>query len=66
MDNLQQFSLPLNPEQVSEAWLYLFDLSQNPEQQIPESLQELTNSDWFLLNNLLMQELAVKQLSKIH
>jgi hypothetical protein len=32
----------------------------------PEHLQNLADSDWFLLNNLLAQELAVKERSSVH
>jgi hypothetical protein len=65
-----KFSQPLEPEDVSLAWEYLFSLPLQLNQQEPppppEHLQSLADSDWFLLNNLLAQELAVKERSSVH
>jgi hypothetical protein len=61
----------MEPEDVSEAWTYLFNLSTLPSPQEepplpPEHLQNLSDSDWFLLNNLLAQELHSKERSRVH
>ena len=65
-----KFSQPLEPEDVSLAWEYLFSLPSQPNQQEPppppEHLQSLSDSDWFLLNNLLAQELFSKENSRVH
>ena len=65
-----QFSQPLGPEDVSQAWEYLFSLPsilQGKEPPPPpEHLQNLADSDWFLLNNLLAQELYSKEHSQVH
>jgi hypothetical protein len=66
-----KFSQPLEPEDVSEAWQYLFSLPKLLEQKLevpppPEHLKNLADSDWFLLNNLLAQELHLKSHSQVH
>ena len=62
-----KFSQPLEPEDVSQAWEYLFSLSlQKEPPPPPEHLQNLSDSDWFLLNNLLAQELHSKEHSRVH
>jgi hypothetical protein len=62
----------LDPEQVSLAWEFLSNLQPpsilNPEPEWPEppeSLQHLTDADWFLLDNLLARELKLKELSPL-
>ena len=69
--NRLKFSQPLEPEDVSEAWQYLFNLPNLLEQRKeppppPEHLKSLADSDWFLLNNLLMQEMHLKSHSPVH
>jgi len=69
--NCLKFSQPMEPEDVSEAWNYLFSLPMLLEQKKeppppPEHLKNLADSDWFLLNNLLMQELSLKERSRVH
>jgi hypothetical protein len=62
-----KFSQPLEPEDVSLAWEYLFSLSlQQEPPPPPEHLQNLADSDWFLLNNLLAQEMYSKEHSRVH
>ena len=66
-----KFSQPMEPEDVSEAWQYLFSLPALLEQKKsvpppPEHLKNLADSDWFLLNNLLAQELHLKSHSQVH
>jgi hypothetical protein len=62
-----KFSQPLEPEDVSQAWEYLFSLSlQQEPPPPPEHLQSLADSDWFLLNNLLAQEMYSKDHSSVH
>ena len=60
----------ISPEDVSEAWRYLYNLPQpnllNPEPELPplpENLQHLSDSDWYLLDNLLARELQLKERS---
>ena len=54
----------ISPEEVSEAWRYLYNLPQpsflNPDPELPpppEHLQHLTDSDWFLLDQMLAREM---------
>jgi hypothetical protein len=65
-----KFSQPLEPEDVSQAWEYLFSLPLHLNQQEPppppKHLQNLADSDWFLLNNLLAQEMYSKEHSRVH
>jgi hypothetical protein len=66
-----QFSQPLEPKDVSQAWEYLFSLSlllpsKKELPPPPEHLQNLVDSDWFLLSNLLAQELHSKEHSRVH
>ena len=64
----------LSPEDVSQAWAYLVSLpessplSPNPEEPPlpPQNLQHLTGGDWFLLSNLLLQELHQRELQPLH
>ena len=60
----------LSPEQVSQAWQYLSSLqppsSLNPEHPPPpENLQHLSDADWFLLSNLLLREMYLKERSPL-
>jgi hypothetical protein len=66
-----KFSQPLEPEDVSQAWDYLFSLplalrKQEEPPLPPEHLQNLSDSDWFLLNSLLAQELQLRDHSPVH
>ena len=67
-----QFSHEMSPEQVSQAWKFLVSLQRpsflNPEPEFPEppeDLQHLSDSDWFLLSNLLARELLLKEHSPL-
>ena len=67
-----QLSKELSPEQVSQAWEFLVNLPQpsllDPEPEWPdppESLQHLSDSDWYLLDNLLARELKLKEASPL-
>jgi hypothetical protein len=69
--NCLKFSKQMDPEDVSEAWHYLFSLPKFLEQKLelpppPEHLKNLADSDWFLLNSLLAQELHLKAHSPVH
>lgn len=67
-----QLSRVLSPEEVSQAWqflaglptqeLWVSDVEFNP----PESLQSLSDADWFLLSNLLAREELLKSRSRVH
>jgi hypothetical protein len=69
-----QLTKPLSPEEVSLAWLHLFNLSHLPNQHPfsppqplpPRSLRKLSDSDWHLLNHLLAQELELKDQLPLH
>ena len=63
----------LSPEDVSQAWAYLASLPEpsqfNPEPESPlppSSLRHLTSGDWFLLSNLLLQELHQRETQLLH
>jgi hypothetical protein len=57
----------MEPEDVSLAWEYLFSLpNQQEPTPPPEHLQSLSDSDWFLLNNLLAREMRSKAQSSLH
>ncbi len=67
-----QLSSELSPEQVSQAWEFLVSLplpnSLNPEPELPpppKHLSHLTDSDWFLLDNLLYRELRLREQSPL-
>ena len=67
-----QLTKELSPEQVSLAWEFLASLespsAMNPEPEWPEPPQELSNltdSDWFLLDNLLAREMKLKEVSPL-
>ena len=54
----------ISPENVAEAWRYLYHLPQpnflNPDPELPpppKQLQHLTDSDWFLLDQMLAREM---------
>jgi hypothetical protein len=62
----------LSPEEVSLAWEFLAGL---PTQELweletefepPPPLQNLSDSDWYLLSNLLAREELLKSRSPIH
>ena len=64
--NRLKFSQPMEPEDVSQAWEYLSSLPTLLEQKQevpppPEHLKNLADSDWFLLSNLLLQEMQQKE-----
>lgn len=68
-----KLSQPLSPEEVSQAWEFLVSLPElnplNPEQNLPpppDNLAQLTDSDWFLLSNLLAREELLKSSSPVH
>jgi hypothetical protein len=66
----------LNPDEVSQAWEYLYNLSNLPlssnllpnllHPQPPGNLEHLSDSDWFLLGNLLARELSLKENLPLH
>lgn len=67
-----QLSRVLSPEEVSQAWEFLAGL---PTQELwvneiefnpPQSLQSLSDADWFLLSNLLAREELLKSRSRVH
>jgi hypothetical protein len=54
----------ISPEDVSEAWRYLYNLPQpnflNPDPELPpppKNLQHLSDADWFLLDQMLAREM---------
>ena len=62
----------MSPELVSQAWEFLASLQPpsflNPEPEWPEPpphLQHLTDSDWFLLDNLLVREMKLRDRSPL-
>jgi hypothetical protein len=69
-----QLSRQLSPEEVSQAWEYLVSLpepdlsplDQQPECQPPEHLQNLSDSDWYLLSSLLARETMLLSHSRVH
>ena len=69
-----QLSRTLSPEEVSQAWQYLVSLpeqelsplDQPPSLQPPEHLQNLSDSDWYLLSNLLARETMLLSHSQVH
>ena len=68
-----QLSQDLSPEEVSQAWDYLNSLPlypvASPDEPLPcppNNLKNLSDADWFLLDNLLQRELLLKQHSKVH
>ena len=67
-----RLSSELSPDEVSQAWEFLANLQPptflNPEPEWPEPpphLQHLTESDWFLLDNLLAREMKLRQSSPL-
>lgn len=68
-----QLSQQLSPEEVSQAWEYLVSLPEpnlySPEPELPKpphNLSHLTDSDWYLLSNLLAREELLKSRSLVH
>lgn len=68
-----KLSQQLSPEEVSQAWEYLVSLPEpslsSPEPEIPappQNLLHLTDSDWYLLSNLLAREELLKSKSLVH
>jgi hypothetical protein len=66
-----QFSHDLSPEEVSQAWEFLYNLPEptqlHPESpEPPEELHHLSAVDWLLLNNLLHRELALRDSQPQH
>lgn len=62
----------ISPEDVSEAWRYLYNLPQpsllNPEPELPQppkNLQHLSDSDWFLLDQMLAREMKQQSESSL-
>ena len=63
-------SRSLSPEEVSLAWEYLAGLPTQEmwEQEFnpPPELSSLSDSDWYLLSNLLAREELLKSRSQVH
>ncbi len=62
----------ISPEDVSEAWRYLYSLPQptflDPEPELPQPpkhLQHLSDSDWFLLDQMLAREMKQQSESSL-
>ena len=66
-------SRPLEPEEVSQAWQYLYNLpAPNPwalepsPPPVPKNLRRLSDADWYLLDSLLARELHLKSQASPH
>jgi len=57
--------LNLPPEQVSLAWAYLASLESHP-QPLPPALENLSDVEWYLLEELLQQQLQLKASQPLH
>ena len=62
----QYLNLDLPSEKVSLAWAYLANAESYPPQPIPPELENLSSVEWYLLEQLLQQQLSLKASQPLH